>query len=34
MATKSLSQFKTQLAKEVPPNLFEVSIPSFPGARF
>jgi len=33
MATKSLSQFKTQLAGGgARPNLFEVSIPSFPGA--
>jgi len=33
MATKSLSQFKTQLAGGgARPNLFEVSIPSFPAA--
>lgn len=33
MATKSLSQFKSQLAGGgARPNLFEVSIPSFPGA--
>ena len=30
--TKTLSQFKTRLAAEGPPNLFEVSIPSFPSS--